>query len=170
MELLKLIKKLRENLLIELVEITKPIYVKFFKKNQKAWQQNKSTLKKFPPNTLGNSLGVFLEKEGFGLLPKLEDHDVLHVLLNYKTTIEGEVKMQFFLLGNRKKSSYALFTAIIGILLVPERFNEFLKEFRKGRKCINISKWDFEHLLCEPIDLLQKQIFGVPVKNQKLII
>ena len=112
----------------------------------------------------------FTEKEGFELLSKLEDHDVLHVLLNYKTTIEGEVKMQFFLLGNRKRSLYSLFTAIIGSILVPERFSAFLNEFRKGQRCINISNWDFEHLLCEPIYLLQKQIFGAPLKDQTFII
>ena len=166
---MKLIKKLRENLLIILVEYTKPFYVKYFKKDQNAWQQNIHTLNRFPLKTLGNSLGRFLEREKFQLMPKLEDHDVLHVLLNYKTTIEGEVKMQFFLLGNRKRSWYAFFTAIIGVCLVPERIKPFFYEFRKGRRCINISNWDFEHLLCEPISLLQKQIFGEPLKNQKFI-
>ena len=170
MKLLKLIRRYREKLALYLVEFTKPIYVKYFKKNKKAWQQNSKTLKNFPPKTLGNSLGLFLEKEGFELLPKLEDHDVLHVLLDYKTTIEGEIKMQFFLLGNRKRSLYALFTAIIGTLLVPESYSAFVKEFRKGQKCLTISKWDFEHLLSEPIDMLQKQIFGAPLKDKTFII
>ncbi len=164
------LSKLRENLLIALVELTKPIYVKFFKKNKKAWQQNIQTLSRFPPNTLGNALGKFLKKNDFKLLPKLESHDVLHVLLGYKTTIEGEIEMQFFLLGNRKKSFYALFTAIIGVCLVPERTRAFFKEFKKGRDCKNISNWDFEHLLCEPLDSLQQQIFGNPLKNQSFII
>jgi ubiquinone biosynthesis protein Coq4 len=168
--LFKVFKNIREKVLIELVEFTKPIYVRYFKRNQIAWQQNVKTLKRFPPNTLGNSLGLFLESKGFELLPKLEDHDVLHVLLNYKTTIAGEVKMQFFLLGNRKRSLYALFTAIIGVVLVPEKWSSFFTAYRKGQRCVNISNWDFEHLLCEPIDLLQKQIFGTPLKNQKLII
>ncbi len=170
MKLLKLIKKLRERLLIYLVEYTKPFYMKYCKIDQKAWQQNIHTLKRFPQKSLGSSLGSFLESEGFNLIPKLEDHDVLHVLLNYKTTIEGEVKMQFFLLGNRKRSWHSLFTAIIGACLVPKRSLSFLQEFAKGRRCVNISNWNFEHLLCEPIGLLQKQIFGEPLKNQKFII
>lgn len=169
MKLLKLIRKSREKLLIDLVEYTKPIYVSYFKKNQKVWQQNVKTLKRFPTKTLGNTLGHFLEKNGFTLLPKLETHDVLHVLLDYKTTIEGEVEMQFFLLGNRKRSFYALFTAIIGVILVPEKLGSFFKEFKKGRNCVYISNWDFEHLLCEPLDMLQKQVFGQPLKNQSFI-
>ncbi len=170
MKLLKLIKKLREILLINLVEHTKPFYVKYFKKDQKAWQQNINTLKRFPQKTFGSSLGLFLEQEGFKLMPKLENHDVLHVLLNYKATVDGEVEMQFFLLGNRKRSWYALFTVIVGVCLVPERLMAFFKEYKKGRRCVNISNWNFEHLLCEPIGLLQKQIFGEPLKNQKFII
>ena len=170
MKLLKLLRKLREKLLINLVEHTKPMYVRYYKRTKQPWQQNAKTLKRFPSKTLGNSLGLFLEKEGFELLPKLEDHDVLHVLLNYKTTIEGEVKMQFFLLGNRKRSLYALFTAIIGIFFVPEKFRDFINEFKKGRRCVNISNWDFEHLLCEPIDLLQNQIFGKTLNHQNFII
>jgi ubiquinone biosynthesis protein Coq4 len=112
---------IREKLLIKMFEFTKPYYVKYFKRHQNPWQQNIKTLKRFPSKTLGNALGNFLKKNDFELLPKLEAHDILHVLLNYQTTIEGEIKMQFFLLGNGKKSIYALFTAILGIILIPEK-------------------------------------------------
>ena len=162
--------KLRAQILIFLVEKTKPIYVYLFKKDQKEWLQDTKSLKRFPQKSLGNALGNFLENNGFTLLPKLETHDVLHVLLDYKTTIEGEVEMQFFLLGNQKKSLYAVFTAIVGFILVPEKMNAFIDEFRKGRKCVHISNWDFEHLLCEPLDSLKKQVFGEPLNNQKFII
>ena len=161
---------LREKLITDLVELTKPYYVRWFKKNKQAWNQSTVTLKKFPEKSLGKSLGLFLEKNNFSLLPKLEDHDVLHVLLDYKTTIAGEIEMQFFLLGNRKRSVYALFTAIVGVLLVPEKFRSFWKEFSKGRSCTPISKWDFEHLLSEPLDLLQKQIFLKKSNHKPFII
>ena len=95
------------------------------KKIKRHGNQNTESLKRFPIKSLGNELGLFLEKNGFTLLPKLESHDVLHVLLDYKTTIEGEVEMQFFLLGNRKKSLYAFFTALVGVILVPEKISSF---------------------------------------------
>jgi len=140
-----------------------------FKKKQEAWNQTTDSLKKFPQGSLGNSLGIFLEKNNFQLLPKLEDHDVLHVLLDYKTTITGEIKMQFFLLGNRKRSLYALFTAIIGMLLVPEKISVFLKEFSNGRRYAPISKWSFEHLLSEPLDLLRKQVYRQKVSERSFL-
>lgn len=161
---------IRERLLLNMVEYTKPIYVKWFKKKKKAWNQSVVSLKKYPEGSLGNKLGIFLEENGFTLLPKLEDHDVLHVLLPYKTTITGEIKMQFFLLGNRKRSAYAFFSAVIGMALVPEKLSSFLKEFKKGRQCAPVSKWDFEHLLSEPLVLLQRQVFLENSDNQPFII
>ena len=163
---MKTILKIREQIAIGLVERTKPYYVRWFKKKQAAWNQSVSSLKRFPTGSLGKNLGLFLEKNQFQLIPKLEDHDVLHVLLNYKTTLVGEIKMQFFLLGNRKRSLYALFTAIIGLLLVPEKLGAFRKEFFKGRNCAAISKWNFEYLLSEPLELLQQQVFRQPLSNQ----
>lgn len=136
--ILKTCLNFREKIAIGLVEYTKPVYIHWFKKNQ------------------------------FQLIPKLEDHDVLHVLLNYKTTLVGEIKMQCFLLGNRKRSVYALFTALIGIVLVPEKLLAFRHEFSKGKKCAAISNWDFEYLLSEPLELLQRQALKQPLYHQPL--
>jgi ubiquinone biosynthesis protein Coq4 len=158
----------REIIAIRLVEWTKPFYVRWFKQRQQAWQQTNDTLLRYPEGSLGKALGQFLEKHQFTLLPKLEDHDVLHVLLNYKTTLVGEIKMQFFLLGNRKRSAYALFTALVGLCLVPEKLRSFYKEFLLGRSCKRVHKWNFEHLLAEPLGLLQKQIFGQSLSEQPI--
>lgn len=167
---MKTILKYREKLAIHLVEFTKPYYVRWFKKNQTAWRHSTSSLRRFPEGSLGKSLGDFLAKNNFQLIPKLEDHDVLHVLLDYKTTITGEIKMQFFLLGNRKRSLYALFTAIVGTVLVPERIKDFLKEFSKGRRFAPVSKWSFEYLLAEPLELLQKQVFKERLEERPFLI
>lgn len=168
--MIKKFKKVREQLLIHLVDWTKPYYAKWFKRHRRAWNQDVTSLKAYPKASLGYELGHFLEKEGFDLMPKLEDHDIMHILLNYKTTIVGEVKMQFFLLGNRKKSLYALVAALAGLVLVPEYSRSFFEEFRLGRKCINISKWDFEHLLSEPLRVLQGQILRQPYQVKGAII
>lgn len=159
---------IREKIAIGLVEWTKPYYVRWFKKKQMAWQQTNHSLLGYPNGSLGKALGQFLEKNEFTLLPKLEDHDVLHVLLNYQTTLVGEIKMQFFLLGNRKRSVYALFTALVGILLVPEKIRSFYNEYALGKRCKKVHKWNFEHLLAEPLGLLQKQIFGYSLSGQPI--
>jgi len=149
----------RDRFLIGMVDWTKPYYVAWFKKNHKAWKQNIPKLKSLAKNSLGYDLGCFLEKEELVLMPKLEEHDVIHVLLQYETTVKDEARMQFFLLGNGKRSLYALFTAIASTLLIPEHLGAFIREFKKGRKCRCIARWNFEHLLSEPTHLLRSLIY-----------
>jgi len=149
----------RDRFLVGMVEWTKPRYTRWFKKNQIAWPQTLQTLKELPRHSLGHDLALFLEREGLHLMPKLETHDVLHVLMNYETTVIDEARMQFFLLGNGKHSLYALFTAVASLLLIPEGLGSFFREFAKGRSCRNISKWKFEYLLAEPTSLLRRLVF-----------
>lgn len=153
---------LREKLLLNLVEWTKPIYAVLFQKSKTPWQVNLENLKKLPPKTLGGDLAVFLEKEGFTLMPKFESHDVYHVLLKYKTTVVDEARMQFFLMGNRKFSPYVLGSNFLALFLFPEKIRVFLQEFKKGQKALSIAKWNFEHLLQEPTASLRNLIFRQP--------
>ncbi len=150
---------LRDRFLIGMVDWTKPYYAKWFKRKQVAWKQNIPSLKSLAKNSLGYDLGVFLEKEELVLMPKLEEHDIMHVLLQYETTVKDEARMQFFLLGNGKRSLYALFTAIASTLLIPEHLGAFIREFKKGRRCRCIAHWNFEHLLSEPTHLLRSLIY-----------
>ena len=148
-----------DRLIVWLVDGTKPLYSKWFKQKVVPWQYKKAELLRFPEKTLGRRLGEFLEREQLELMPKMEDHDVFHVLLNFKTTIKDEVRMQFFLIGNGKKSLYAIATAFVGIMLQPKHFKAFHNAYKTGQKCLSAAKWDFQYLLHEPIELLQNQIF-----------
>jgi len=146
----------RESLLVNLVEWSKPWYTRLFKRDTEAWVHSRQSLLQFPPKSLGRELAEFLCKENLNLLPKLEDHDVMHVLMRYKTTVVDEARMQFFLLGNRKRSVYALVCALASVFLIPEYLRTFYDEFQKGRQCAKVWAWDFRHLLHEPVDILRQ--------------
>ncbi len=150
----------RDRFLIGMVEWTKPFYARWFKRKQATWQQTRKSLKNFPLRSLGNDLGQFLENEELELMPKLEDHDVLHVLLGYDTNVIDEARMQFFLLGNGKRSLYALLAAMVATVLVPEGIRQFREAYRQGRACRKISQWQFEYLLAEPRIVLRQLIFA----------
>ena len=154
------LQKQRDQLLTVLVEWTKTLYIRWFKQQQSVWQHNRNSLKKFPKGSLGHDLACFLESEGFELMPKVEEHDAMHVLMNYKTTVIDEARMQFFLLGNGKRSLYALATAAIACCLIPEGWRAFRKEFRLGRQCRKIVHWELEHLLAEPTLLLRQLVMN----------
>ena len=146
----------RERLLVHLVEWSKPWYTRLFRRKTEVWGHSRESLLQFPPCSLGRELAEFLCKENLDLLPKLEDHDVMHVLMHYKTTVVDEARMQFFLLGNRKRSIYALVCALASIFLIPEYLRTFYREFQKGRQCAKVWAWDFRYLLHEPVDLLRQ--------------
>ena len=153
------LNSLRGKLLVQMVEYAKPIYARFFQKSKIPWNHCKASLKQFPPKTLGNALGDFLEKENFELMPKFESHDVYHVLLDYKTTVVDEARMQFFLMGNGKYSLFLIGANMLSFILLPEYARAFIKEFKKGKQAISIAKWKFQYLLNEPVEVLQKMIF-----------
>ena len=160
---------LRENILVFLFEISKPIYRKLFKAKQKAWRTQCKDLAQFEEGSLGKDLYYFLSKNNFEIEPKLESHDVGHVLLGYETDVKNEICMQFFYLGSGKKSVYSLLTTVLGYLFLPEVYKDYHKAFRYGKTAINFQDWDFEFLLKEPTKTLQAQIFSKNIDSELFI-
>jgi ubiquinone biosynthesis protein Coq4 len=139
--------KQREKLCAWMFEVTKKPYAKFFKRNKKAWGLNSTMLLTYPAGTLGNEVGNFLRTNKFELLPKLESHDVYHVITGMSTQVKDEVGMQFLLLGNGKKSLYLFSTIGICIFLLPEYFNYFRQCYKKGKTYHPIFQLDLKEEL-----------------------
>jgi len=144
-----ILKKLRSQLLITLVEKTKHGYIQLTHKNRKAWLTNLAELKQYPKHTLGKDLADFLIQEKFDLIAGLESHDVYHILLGYSTEVEEEAQMQFFLLGNGKKSLYAIGTSFVAFLTMPDQWLAFWRAYKRGNQSRKIHDWDFQLLLNE---------------------
>ncbi len=164
----KTLLKYRDRMLIGLVHHTKSIYARWYKKHRQAWSHTKTSLLAFPLGSLGHHLGEFLQREQFELMPKLEDHDVMHVLFAFPTTIAGEVRMQFFLIGNRKRSLYTFGAAGLGLICAPEHLGAYWQAFQQGRSYRSIARWQFEYLLGEPLLDLQRFIARQPLTKQAL--
>jgi hypothetical protein len=114
-----------KDLFIEkLYEMTQKPYQRYFKKG-KPWQVTRQQLIWFPQDTLGFHLGCFLLKYDLQLQSKLEDHDVFHVLTTTGITVPEEIALQFFLLGNGKRSLYLLMVIVMGACFYPTHLNFF---------------------------------------------
>lgn len=72
---------MRDLFIEKMYEISKKPYQRFFKKGN-AWDINVNQLIQLPSDSLGFHLGCFLLKYNFEIQPKLEDHDIIHVLTN----------------------------------------------------------------------------------------
>ncbi|GAA4108124.1 hypothetical protein GCM10022393_03910 [Aquimarina addita] len=134
-------------LLLEIIyEWSKIPYQKWFKKEE-SWDISMTQLLNYPPSSLGFHLGSFLLQHDFTPQPKLENHDVFHVLTKAGITVPEEISMQYFLLGNGKRSMYLMGVICIGTLLYPDKLAKFRAAFRKGRSAYTFHQLDFKKLL-----------------------
>ncbi|WP_170110584.1 hypothetical protein [Flavilitoribacter nigricans] len=152
--------RLRERLMIWLVGITHPVYERWFRRRRPAWQHTTARLLRYEAGSLGRALGIFLTDNRISLIPRFEDHDVFHVLLEYDTTVAGESEMQFCLLGSGKRSLYVMGTCAIAWLAFPEYWPRFRTAYRRGRGLRRFHHWYFEYLLGEPLEEMRAFIRG----------
>ena len=149
-----------KDLFIEkMYEISKKPYQRFFKKG-KAWDINVNQLIQLPSDSLGFHLGCFLLKYNFDIQPKLEDHDIIHVLTNTGISVVEEIGMQYYLLGNGKRSLYLLMVIITGTLFYPTRFRYFKQQYERRKQADEFYGLDFLNMLSIPITNLQ-QTFNI---------
>lgn len=73
-------KKIRVKFLLFVYNKTQKLYRKYFKKKKRQWQFTEKQLLEFQEDSLGRKLGEFYKKHGFTMIPKMENHDVHHLL------------------------------------------------------------------------------------------
>ena len=132
----------------------------YFKKNE-AWKYNAKELKEYPNESLGYHMGKFLVANSFQLQEKLESHDVFHVLTGTGITVPDEISMQFYLLGNGKRSLYLFTVILIGSMLYPEYWRFFRSKYNCGKSALPFHQLDFQKLLHQPIQRI-KSTFLIP--------
>ena len=142
----------RERLLRNGVAAYYPLYA-LFRRKQSSWQLDSQKLLTYPSNSLGYRLGQFLNKHGFELYNKCENHDIFHIILNYDTSLLGELKLVFCLLGNRRYSLTNLLAGLGGIILYPAYWSEFKQAFLRGRKLPLFHSTTFITYLSQPFSL-----------------
>lgn len=145
---------MRALIIEKMYELSKKPYQKFFKKNQ-PWNLSPKDLILFPQESLGFHMGCFLLKYNFEMQPKLEDHDVIHVLTNTGVSVTEEIGMQYYLCGNGKKSPYMLMVILIGTLFYPTQLKSFYRFYKRGKNAHQFHNLDFKHMLLQPLSEIQ---------------
>lgn len=150
---------MKDYLIEKLYECTKVPYQKFFKRN-KPWEVDKATLLNYPEGTLGNGLGNFLHTNHFDMQPKLEDHDIIHVLTNTGTSVTDEIGMQYYLLGNGKRSLYLFLVILSGTPFYPKQIGYFIEQYKRGKEAHPFYYLNFLNMLSLPVKTIQ-HIFNI---------
>lgn len=148
-------KKLRVQFLLFMYENSQKQYRKYFKKKKRQWQFDEKQLLSFKEDSLGKTLGEFYQAHGFRMIPKMENHDVYHLITDFSTNIQDEIAMQYLLFGNGKRSAYLLGVLLLGTFVFPEYYKTYRKAFQKGRNMRSFHNWDFENLLWQNFDHLK---------------
>ncbi|MFP8896186.1 MULTISPECIES: Coq4 family protein [Chryseobacterium] len=140
-------KKIRVQFLLFVYDKTQKLYRKYFKKKKRQWQFNEKQLLEFQEDSLGRKLGEFYRKHGFSMIPKMENHDVHHLITGCGTSFEDEIAMQYLLLGNGKLNAHLLAAIVLGTIILPEYAKIYIKAYKKGQNMRAFHYWDFEELL-----------------------
>jgi hypothetical protein len=146
---------MKDKLIEKLYEVSKKPYQKFFKKNQ-PWTISKTELLQHNQESLGFHLGCFLIKYNFNVQPSLEEHDVYHVLTNTGITVKDEIDMQFYLLGNGKKSPFVFMVITTGLFFYPFQIKKFINSYKKGKNSYHFYDLDFSKMLNIPVHTIQE--------------
>jgi ubiquinone biosynthesis protein Coq4 len=148
----------RLKLMLGLYGTSQIIYTQIFKRHKKAWGISKLELTLYPEGTLGKVLGEFYVAHGFEVMPKLENHDVFHLITETGTEIQDEIAMQYLLFGNGKLSLYMFSMIGIGTIMYPEFLAYYLRHFRKGKSMPSFHQKDFSELLDTSLVYLKASI------------
>ncbi|PUB28167.1 ubiquinone biosynthesis protein COQ4 [Elizabethkingia sp. YR214] len=152
-------KKIRVQFLLFVYHYTQKLYRKYFKKKKRQWQFTEEQLLLFEKDSLGRRLGEFYEQHGFTMIPKMENHDVHHLITGCGTNFEDEVAMQYLLLGNGKLNAHLLAAIFLGTLILPEYLKIYIRAYQKGKRMKPFFYWDFESLLWQNFDHLKNFIY-----------
>lgn len=146
---------MKDKLIEKMYEWSKKPYQRFFK-NKEAWDIDKQQLLQYSEESLGYHLGQFLHKNNFDIQPKLEDHDIIHVLTNTGVSVRDEIGMQYYLFGNGKNSLYLYLVIFVGTLFYISHMKYFMNEYTKGNRAFAFHSLDYSKMLMIPISTIQK--------------
>ena len=163
-------KKIRRQLIVWLFDHSQRIYTSLFKTHDH-WNIDRNDLLKYADHTLGKHLGLFLLKNDFQLIPKVERHDCYHVLCNYSTKVEDEIALQCLCYGNGKRSPYLYGAIILGVLILLDYYKYYDQSFIIGKNANAFHHYDYKQLLNVSINDFRSVIFsGSALKQLHLVL
>lgn len=156
---------IRKQLIIWLFDNSQKVYTALFKKHE-AWNISTQELLTYPENTFGKQLGLFLHKNGFELIPKVERHDAYHTLTGFGTNVEDEIALQCLCLGNGKRSPYLYGAVILGILILPDYLKYYKQAYKIGKQANAFHQFNYKFILHSDFQTFKSIIFNPELRQQ----
>ncbi len=110
----------------------------------------------YPEESLGFALAEFFVENHFGEFYSLETNDIFHVLTQTGMSVSDQIGLQFYLIGNGKRSIDTLAVVFFGSLFYAHRFSFFLKQFKKGKTALLFHQLEFTKMLSLPLSKIRE--------------
>lgn len=94
-------------------------------------------LRTLEEGTVGREVANMLDERNYRLIPKFENHDLKHVILQYEMTMIDEIKMQAYLIGNGNSTFPCLLFFALG-LFYPSTWSSLYNEYCCGKRMKSI--------------------------------
>jgi len=115
-------------------------------------------LRDFPEESLGRRVAKYLDDRGLPFKVRYENHDAIHCILDYDTTIRGEMEVQAFLWANDASSPAGRILFVVGGALLPEQWRAMRAAHARGRKARPIEERTLPFRLREPLSEIRKKL------------
>ena len=120
---------------------------------EKKWRFSIEDYRKMPEDTIGRVVAEKLDKMGHSFIYNGHQHDIRHIVLEYEMNVIGEIRMQYFLVGNDVLWDYkGWMTIVFGMLVLPDYWRTYLKEWKRGRAASKITHLEWENRLEENVN------------------
>ncbi|GEP50757.1 hypothetical protein FNO01nite_14290 [Flavobacterium noncentrifugens] len=110
----------------------------------------------FSEESLGFALAEFLQQHHFSKDPILEKRDIFHVLTNTGISARAQIGLQFYLIGNGKKSITTCLAAILGSMFYLHSLPFFFKKYKKGKNALLFHSLEFTKMLNQPLSKIRE--------------
>ncbi len=115
-------------------------------------------LRGYPVGSLGREVAAYLDARCLPFKVRYENHDAIHCILDYDTTIRGEMELQAFMWANDSSSPAGRILFVIGGLLLPEQWAAMGAAFRRGMRAAPIEEGRLPFRLEEPLDTVRLRL------------
>jgi hypothetical protein len=105
--------------------------------------------------TVGKEIANLLDNLGYRLIPRFENHDLKHVILEYEMTMKDEIRMQAYLVGNGNFTMPCLIFLSLG-LFYPSIWMDLPREYRTGKASKSIHYLTLDN--CMDLALIELQM------------
>lgn len=150
--------KIRKQFLVFLAHEVALPYLRLVRKSYR-FPYSLKLLQRLPEGSVGKELYTFFFNNDLELMPYYEKHDIKHVVLGYPPSEEGEVSLQCFMLANGHYTFPTLFSVVVGVIIMPEKWKAFRKAWIRGRRTRCLNGTDWFAMIPLPIQQVRAQIF-----------